>query len=72
MKISELAENGKMKQGTALTVRVPARLQEKLGVKVAGKFAGLVPKEKGNRVQLVFVRVGTKRMTFRPQDLSLA
>lgn len=72
MKISDLAENGKMKKGTKLVVRVPSRLQEKLGVQVTGEFVGLKPKEKDSRVQLVFVRVNGKRQTFRPQDLSLA
>ncbi len=72
MKIAELASGGKMNKGTKLTVRVPARMQEKLGVTAAGEFAGLKPKEVGNRVQLVYVKVNGKRMTFRPQDLELA
>lgn len=72
MKIAELADNGRMARGTKLTVRVPARLQEKLGVRVSGEFVGLKPKEKGNRVQLVYVKVSGKRMTFRPQDLEIA
>jgi hypothetical protein len=69
MKISDLADNGRMARGTKLSVRVPSRLQEKLGVNTTGEFAGLKPKEKGNRVQLVYVMVGGKRMVFRPQDL---
>ena len=72
MKIADLADNGKMTKGTKLAVRVPARHQEKLGVTAVGSFVGLKPKEKGNRVQLVYVNVGGKRMVFRPQDLSLA
>jgi hypothetical protein len=73
MKISDLANsNGKMTKGTKLKVRVPSRLQEKLGPKVIGEFAGLVPKEAGSRVQLVSVKVNGKRMTFRPQDLTIA
>lgn len=72
MRIAELAENGRMTKGAKLTVRVPSRLQEKLGVRTTGEFAGLKPKEKGNRVQLVFVKVGGKKMVFRPQDLELA
>ena len=71
MKISDLAANGKMSKGMKLGVRVPARLQEKLGVSVIGEFVGLKPKEKGNRVQLVYVMVGGKRMVFRPQDLTV-
>jgi hypothetical protein len=72
MKIADLADNGKMAKGTKLTVRVPSRLQEKLGVTTTGSFVGLKPKEKGNRVQLVYVKVGSQRLTFRPQDLTLA
>jgi hypothetical protein len=72
MKISDLADNGKMARGMRLSVRVPSRLQEKLGVTTTGEFVGLKPKEKGNRVQLVYVSVGGKRMIFRPQDLSHA
>jgi len=71
MKIAELADNGKMAKGRKLTVRVPSRLQEKLGVTTIGQLAGLKPKEKGNRVQLVYVTVAGKRMVFRPQDLTL-
>lgn len=70
MKISELAgSNGKMAKGTRLKVRVPARLQEKLGTKVVGEFAGLPPKT--GKVQLVYVKVNGKRMVFRPQDLQV-
>lgn len=72
MKISDLSKNGKMTKGTKLKVRVPARLQEKLGATTTGEFAGLKPKEEGNKVQLVFVKVAGKRMAFRPQDLTLA
>lgn len=72
MKISELADNGRMTKGTKLTVRVPSRLQEKLGAKAKGEFVGLKPKEVGNRVQLVYVKVDGKRLVFRPQDLELA
>jgi hypothetical protein len=72
MKISDLADNGRMTKGTKLAVRVPSRLQEKLGVTTTGSFMGLKPKEIGNRVQLVYVNVGGKRMVFRPQDLTLA
>lgn len=72
MKISDLADNGKMAKGTKLVVRVPARLQEKLGTSVVGEFVGLKPKEEGSRVQLVYVRVNGKRIPFRPQDLARA
>lgn len=72
MKISDLADNGKLSKGKKLSVRVPARLQQKLGVTVTGEFVGLKPKEKGGRVQLVYVSVQGKRMVFRPQDLSPA
>lgn len=72
MKIADLADNGRMTKGKKLVVRVPSKLQEKLGVTATGSFVGLKPKERGNRVQLVYVNVGGKRMVFRPQDLSLA
>jgi len=72
MRIGELAENGRLRKDLKLRVRVPSRLQEKLGVHVRGMYAGLKPKDKGTRVQLVFVIVDGERMTFRPQDLELA
>jgi hypothetical protein len=72
MKISDLATNGQIAKGLKLTVRVPSRLQEKLGVSTTGEFVGLKPKEKGSRVQLVYVKVGGKRIPFRPQDLERA
>jgi hypothetical protein len=73
MKISDLAKDGKMlPKGTKLSIRVPSRLQDKLGATNSGEFVGLKPKEDGVRIQLVYVKVGTKRMVFRPQDLSLA
>ncbi len=73
MKIGELTESVRETKGKLkLRVRVPARLQEKLGTKVQGTYAGLCPKERGNRVQLVYVTVNGKRMTFRPQDLTIS
>lgn len=72
MKISDLAKDGKMlPKSTKLSIRVPARDQEKLGPTAVGRFIGLVPKELGNRIQLVYVKVGGKRMVFRPQDLTV-
>lgn len=72
MKISDLADNGRMLTGARLKVRVPARLQDKLGATVVGRFVGLKKKERGSRVQLVYVEVGGKRQEFRPQDLERA
>ena len=72
MKISDLATDGRIAKGLKLNIRVPARLQEKLGVTTTGEFVGLKPKEQGHRVQLVYVKVNGKRMSFRPQDLERA
>jgi len=72
MNIGELVESGRVKSDLKLKVRVPARLQDKYGVHTRGIYAGLKPKEPGSRVQLVYVRVNGRRLTFRPQDLELA
>lgn len=73
MKISDLFKDNKvLPKGTALDIRVPSRLQEKLGATTKGEFAGLAPKEEGKRIQLVFVKINGKKHTLRPQDLALA
>lgn len=71
MKISELFKGGKIQKGLKLKVRVPSRLQEKLGPMKTGELVGLASQVPGTKCQLVTVKIDSKKYTLRPQDLSV-
>ena len=67
MKIAELL-NGKKKK--RVQVRVPTKLQSKLGTLVTGTVQRIIPK---GSITWVEVKIGRKGVfQFRPQDLTAA
>jgi hypothetical protein len=68
MKIAELL-NGASKRKKKVTVRVPAKLQAKLGTTAKGTVLRIVPK---GSITWVEVKIGRNLYNFRPQDLSPA
>lgn len=66
MKVADLVK----KKNQRVTVRVPARLKEKLGDEVSGT---IVRVKAGGSVASVVVKVARRgEFTFRPQDLTAA
>lgn len=68
MKIAELMNS--KKKNPRVRVRVPAKLQEKLGNEVVGAVQGFDKKGRITWVQVKVARKGVFR--FRPQDLDAA
>ena len=66
MKISDLME----KKNRRVKVRVPTKLQDKLGAQVSGTVIGFRPKGKVTWVRVKLARKG--EFLFRPQDLAAA
>jgi len=69
MKIAELLRSTSKRKRTRVDVRVPTKLQEKLGATARGTVQRIMPK---GSITWVEVKIGRKTYRFRPQDLSLA
>jgi len=59
-------QNGSPRVGLKVRVRVPSARREKLGAEVVGEFRSF--HAQGRRV-LVLLKVGSRLLEFRPQDI---
>ena len=66
VQLSDFMQNGAPREGLKVRVRVPAALRESLGSEAVGEFRKFKPA--GRRV-LVVLKVGSRLVEFRPQDV---
>ena len=66
VQLSDFMQNGAPREGLKVRVRVPAALRESLGSEAVGEFRRFKPA--GRRV-LVVLKVGSRLVEFRPQDV---
>lgn len=66
VQLSDFMQDGSPREGLKVRVRVPAALRESLGVEAVGEFRRF--KAAGRRV-LVVLKVGSRLLEFRPQDV---
>jgi hypothetical protein len=66
VQVADFMEHGSPRVGLKVRVRVPSAQQEKLGKQIVGEFRSF--RAKGRRV-LVLLKVGSRLLEFRPQDV---
>lgn len=66
VQLSDFMQNGAPREGLKVRVRVPTALRESLGSEAVGEFRKFKPA--GRRV-LVVLKVGSRLVEFRPQDV---
>ena len=66
VQLSDFMQNGAPREGLKVRVRVPTALRESLGSEAVGEFRKFKPA--GRRV-LVALKVGSRLVEFRPQDV---
>lgn len=66
VQIADFMDNGAPREGLRVNVRVPSWLRASLGEVAVGEFRKFKPA--GRRV-LVVLKVGSRLMEFRPQDV---